>query len=417
MQEVLTGSRTGEAALERWDQLPRLRAMLAEVLPTNRFWRERLGPDAAPRSAAEFRRLPLTSNEELSADASERPPFGSNLTYPIEAYTRFHQTSGTVGRPLPVLDTADSWAWWCDCWDAVLDAAGVRDSDRAFFPFSFAPFIGFWSAHAAVGRRGILTVPGGGASSGRRLRLLAQTGCTLLFCTPTYALHLAQVAEREGVDIAAGPVQRLILAGEPGGSQPVVRETLETAWRAEIFDHAGATEVGAYGIPCPRGRGVYVNEREFIAEVLEIGGEDPAAAGDLGELVITNLGRWGSPVIRYRTGDLVMAKREPEGLLLEGGVLGRVDHMMLVRGVNLHLSGIEAAVRRHAGGAEFRLTLTRLGPMDEAEVEVEALPEACRAVAQDVRDTFGVRVGVRSVRPESLPRFELKAARVRDLRG
>ena len=246
--------------------------------------------------------------------------------------------------------------------------------------------------------------------------LLRDTGCTVLFSTPTYAMHMAGVAERENIDIASSPIRRLILTGEPGGSLPTVRQRLRDAWNAEIFDHAGATETGAYGIPCPQGRGLFVNEREFIAEVLALDDDHPVEDGHTGELVLTNLGRWGYPVIRYRTGDLVRPERLDEGLLLAGGILGRVDQMMVVRGVNLHPSGIEEAVRRTAGESEFRISVTRQGAMDEAEIEVEAAPPACRLIAEDVRSTYGVRVEVKSVPRNSLPRWQAKAKRFRDLR-
>ena len=148
---------------------------------------------------------------------------------------------------------AESWEWWLCCWAKVLDACGVTGADRAFFAFSFAPFIGFWSAFDAVSRRGALTVPGGGADSSRRLRILLDTGCTALFCTPTYALHLAETARREGIDLAASSVRCAVLAGEPGGSIPAVRQRIAEAWGAVPYDHAGASEIGAYGIPCPQG--------------------------------------------------------------------------------------------------------------------------------------------------------------------
>jgi phenylacetate-CoA ligase len=404
------------AGPDRRGQLRRLREMLPEVVSRNPFWRRRLNGFVAPRDAESYRRLPLISNRDLSADLVESPPFGSNLTCSLEKYTKYHQTSGTMGRPLLVLDTARSWEWWCDCWEAVLDACGVRSGDRAFFAFSFAPFIGFWSAYEAVARRNVLAVPGGGADTARRLRLLGETGCTVLVSTPTYALHMAETAERQGFDIAGSAIRCAILAGEPGGSIPSVRERIARSWGAEVYDHAGASEVGAYGIPCPEGRGVFVNEREFIAEVLGVGREEPVEEGQTGELVITNLGRWACPVIRYRTGDLVRPKRLDERLLLEGGILGRVDQMMLVRGVNLHPSAIEDAVRRAAGAAEFRITVTRKGAMDEAEVEVEADPASCRAIGEDVRSSFGIRISVLGVPRDSLPRWEAKAKRFRDLR-
>ena len=416
MQRALKKGLPGLAGLDRWDQLPRLQKMQAEVLASNPFWQQRLGRASIPDSAEEFRRLPVTTNEDLSADLESHPPFGSNLTYPLEAYTKYHQTSGTIGRPLPVLDTARSWDWWCHCWDAVLDVCGVQREDRAFFAFSFAPFIGFWSAYEAVARRGILAVPGGGSGTPRRLRLLLETNCSLIFSTPTYALHMAEVAEREGLDLAGSAIRCAILAGEPGASLPAVRARIADAWNAEVFDHAGSSETGAFGVPCPQGRGVFVNEREFIAEVLGVDDDQPVAEGETGELVLTNLGRWGWPVIRYRTGDRVRPRRLDQGLLLEGGILGRADQMMLIRGANLHPAVIEEAIRSKAGNVEFRITVTRNRAMDEADIEVEAAPAACRAIHEEVRNSFGVRVEVRPVPRDSLPRWEGKAKRFRDLR-
>ena len=416
MQEPLDTKSPGFAALDRFEQLPRLQQMMEEVLATNPFWRQRLDKDTIPRCAEDYQRLPFTSNRDLSEDLLSTPPFGSNLTYPIETYTRLHQTSGTKYQPLRVLDTATSWDWWCDCWDAVLDVSGVTSSDRAMFAFSFAPFIGFWSAHAAMARRNALVISGGGASTVRRLHMLVETGCTVLFCTPTYALHLAEVADREGVHIKGSGIRCTILAGEPGGSVPAMRRRIQEAWQAEVFDHAGMSEVGAYGIPCPEGRGVFVNEREFIAEVIDIESRQPVSKGQTGELVLTNLGRWGNPVIRFRTGDLVQPQRLEEGLLLQGGILGRIDQMLVIRGVNLHSSSIEQVVRNIAGNVEYRVTLSRKGALDEAEIEVEAQPETCSDIGLEIQNSFGIRVRVSSVRLGSLPRWEAKAQRFHDLR-
>ena len=416
MLGVAHGAATGLAGLQTKAQLSRLREMLPEVLATNAFWRQRFGGVPPVRDAEGYRNLPLTSNRDLSADLLANPPFGSNLTYPLTEYTKFHQTSGTIGKPLIVLDTNRSWEWWCDCWNTVLETCGVRNGDRAFFAFSFAPFIGFWSAHAAVERRGLLAVSGGGAGTARRVRLLTDTECTVLFSTPTYALRMAAEARDQGIDLAKSPVRCAILAGEPGGSVPAIRRQIAEAYGAQVYDHAGASEIGAYGLPCPDGRGVFVNESEFIAEVLKVGDDKPVKEGERGELVLTNLGRWACPVIRYRTGDLVRPRRVARGLLLEGGLLGRVDQMMLLRGVNLHPTAIEEAVRRKAGPAEFRITVTRSSGMDEAEVEVEAGTPECDAIADSIRNAFGVRVSVHSVPSESLPRWQAKAQRFLDLR-
>ena len=406
-----------EANPEFCDRLDRLRRMLSAVLAANEFQRSRLG--AAPRvdSPDDFRRLPLCAKAELADDARKNPPFGSNLTYPPERYARYHQTSGTTGAPLRILDTAESWEWWLRCWAKVLDACGVTGADRAFFAFSFAPFIGFWSAFDAVSRRGALTVPGGGADSSRRLRILLDTGCTALFCTPTYALHLAETARREGIDLAASSVRCAVLAGEPGGSIPAVRQRIAEAWGAVPYDHAGASEIGAYGIPCPQGRGMFVNEEEFIAEVLDPATLEPVEEGETGELVLTNLGRWGCPAIRYRTGDTVRPRRVAEGLLLEGGILGRCDEMILVRSVNLYPAAIEEVIRRVAGTAEFRITARREGQMDEVDIELEAAASVCGKVRQEIRNEFGIRAPVRPLDRGALPRWQGKARRFRDLRA
>ena len=134
-------------------------------------------------------RLPFTTRAELSADQVAHPPYGTNLTYPPECYTRIHQTSGTTGQRLRWLDTAESWDWWGRCWAQVYRAAGVGDRDRIFFAFSFGPFIGFWSGHQGASHIGALIVPGGGMSSAQRLDAIIENEITVLVCTPTYALH------------------------------------------------------------------------------------------------------------------------------------------------------------------------------------------------------------------------------------
>ena len=289
------------------DPLPRLRRLLAEVLESNPFYGPRLRAagvrcpgDVA--SMADYRRLPFTTKEDLSLDQAGHPPYGTNLTYPLERYVRVHQTSGTTGRRLRWLDTRAGWDWFTGCWMEVYRGAGVMASDRLFFAFSFAPFIGFWSAFDAAARMGAMAIPGGGMSSAQRLEALAANDATVLVCTPTYALHLARVARDEGLDPAATAVRATIHAGEPGASLAATRARIEQAWGARCFDHAGATEVGAWGFECGEQDGLHLNEDEFVCEILEPGTDRPA---DEGELVITNLGRIGSPVIRYRTGDRV----------------------------------------------------------------------------------------------------------------
>ena len=417
-------------ALQRL-QLDRLQALLAEAAAGNAFyqrkWREAgAGDVTSMRTLDEFRRLPFTTKRELLQDQLDHPPFGTVLTYPLDRYSRFHMTSGTTGRPLRWLDTPESWQWWIRCWTFVYRAAGVGPQDRVFFAFSFGPFIGFWSAFDAATQLGALALPGGGQDSVLRLRTLRENGATVLVCTPSYALRLAQVAREQGLDPADSPIRVTIHAGEPGASIPGTKRRIEELWGARCFDHCGITEVGATGFECAvQPGGVHINESEFIAEVIDPLTGAPAPDGQ-GELVLTNLGRWGSPVLRYRTGDLVRLTTAPCACgrtfaRLDGGILGRVDDMLIVRGVNVFPSVIEDIVRRHPAVDEFRIEVFKQDELDQIRVLLEiddarhdagARDGTVDAVAEGVRTSFGLRVETRAVPAGTLPRFELKARRV-----
>ena len=420
-QPNIATSLSAPAATPSQDQLARLDELFKEILPANPFQRTRLGDDRACDTPDDYRNLPLLTKDDLVADSAANPPFGTNLTYPLENYTRYHQTSGTTGPPLRVLDTAETWDWWGRCWLEVLEAAGVTSADRAFFAFSFAPFIGYWSAHHGVSMLGAMTISGGGSNSIRRLKLIFDTEATVLLCTPTYALHLAEVAEREGMNLADSPIRVTIHAGEPGGSIAGTRARIAEAWGAQVFDHAGASEIGAYGIGDSEGKGLYMNEAEFIAEVVDPHSLEPVPEGAVGELIITNLGRGAWPVIRYRTGDLVRPRRVqvgdgPAKLLLEGGVLGRRDDMITVRGVNIYPSALENIIRSVAGSAEFRITATKSEEMDQVAIELEGSTTAAAKVKREIADQIGIRIEVEAVAENKLPRWEAKAKRLRDLR-
>jgi phenylacetate-CoA ligase len=424
-------SQTADAALQTASraaiaahQLARLRAGLRLVLASNRFYHEKLAALDPERltSLQALRDLPFTTKAELVSDQAAQPPYGSNLTFPLRDYIRLHQTSGTTGAPLRILDTAASWDWWADCWATIYRAAGVTAEDAVFLAFSFGPFIGFWAAYEGAKRLGALVVPGGGQSSVQRLQAMRDTHATVLVCTPTYALHLGEVARQEGSDLAASAIRVTIHAGEPGASIPSTRRRIEETWGARAYDHVGMSEVGAYAFTCLRQDAVHVNEAEFIAEILDPATGEPVGEGERGELVLTNLGRWGSPAIRYRTRDLV--QRGPVACLcgrtlltLPGGVLGRVDDMLTVRGVNVYPSSIEAVLREFAEVEEFRITALRVGELDEIELEVECLAEVTTRVAAALRRSLGLRVGVKAVPSGTLPRFELKARRVVDKRA
>jgi phenylacetate-CoA ligase len=399
-------------------QLARLNALVRQMLPANSFYTAKLsGVEWPLRSLADLRQLPFTTKAELlSADGEP----AANRTWPIERYVRFHQTSGTHGRPLAVLDTADDWSWWIDCWQYVLDAAAVTPRDCVMMAFSFGPFVGFWSAYEAAAARGCLVAPGGGMTSAARLELIRSCRANVVCCTPSYALHLAEVGGQRQLDVGTLGVRAIIVAGEPGGSVPATRQRIERAWRAEVIDHSGATEVGPWGYGHRGGPGLHVIESEFIAEFRSVATGQPAGQGELAELVLTTLGRVGSPVVRYQTGDLVRPVWE-HGLenrfvFLEGGVLGRTDDMLTIRGVNVFPSSIEQILRVFAEVEEFRLTACKVEEMDQLTIEVEDRLQEPLRIMDELRVRLGLKIDVQCLPPGTLPRFEGKAKRFFDKR-
>jgi phenylacetate-CoA ligase len=407
--------------------LERVRSVLTRAINHSLFFRTKLGAIGLRSgdeitSLEDLRTLPFTTKVEIAEDHEANPPFGSRLTEPVENYCRLHQTSGTTGKPLRIVDTAESWDWFVRGWGYIYAAAGVGPADRVFLAFSFGPFIGFWSGFEGARHVGALQIAGGGQTTEQRIQQIFELNATVLICTPTYALRMAEVADEMGVNLASSPIRLAIHAGEPGASIPSTRARLEQAWGMEVFDHPGMTEVGAWGFECTEHAGVHLNEGEFFFEVID---PDTGQAADTGELVITNLGRLANPAIRYRTGDRVRLIRDRCACgrtfaRLEGGVVGRIDDMLIVRGVNVFPSAIENIVRRFDGIAEFVVEVYRDHEMDELEIRLEAPSvdgaELARGIETQVHVDMGFRPRVSIAPPGSLPRFELKARRVFDRR-
>lgn len=413
-------------------QLTKLRCLLTELVPGNPFYTQRLVSAGMPQLVASLRefflRMPFTTKHDIVEDQRIHPPYGTNLTYPVNHYTRFNQTSSTTGSPLLWLDTEESWRWMLDCWSVVYEAAGVHPGDRLFFAFSFGPFLGFWTAFEAAEQLGCLCIPGGGMSSAARLHVILSNEVTVLCCTPTYAIRLGEVAVEEGINLSESKVRRIIVAGEPGGSIPATRSRIETLWQgARVFDHHGMTEIGPVSYECPEQSGVlHIIESDYYPEVIEPTTGIPVGAGETGELVLTNLGRVGSPLLRYRTGDLVKKVNPPPetpcvcgryDMALEGGILGRVDDMVIVRGVNVYPGAIEEIIRSFPEIAEYRVEVQTTAALPELQIQVEPTPscanasELCHRLQTALQSVFNLRIPISSAQPGSLPRFEMKAIR------
>jgi phenylacetate-CoA ligase len=258
--------------------------------------------------------------------------------------------------------------------------------------------------------------------------MILDAGATILCCTPTYALRLAEVARQENVKLAASKIRRIIVAGEPGGSVPAVRRKLEESWPgATVFDHHGMTETGPVTYECPARPGyLHVIESAYLAEVLDTQTRHPVAPGGTGELLLTTLNRIGSPVIRYRTGDLVKADPRRRDVPcscgrfevgLEGGVLGRVDDMVIIRGVNIYPAALDSLLQECGDVAEYQAIVKQSGSLRELSLRIEPLP-ACTDVPSLVirvrnrmQEVLSLRVEVEPVAVGGLPRFEMKAKR------
>lgn len=407
-------------------QTERLRALLGELRAGNAFYRDRLAKATlgeAPALADFVAKMPFTSKMDLVWDREEFPPYGSNLTYPIERYSRFCQSSGTTRGPLPTLDTAGSWSAMLDCWDRVYEAAGVGPGEKIFFAFSFGPFLGFWTAFESATRRGNLSIPGGGLSSKARLQAMVAHEVEVLCCTPTYAMRLGELfAAHANDETSTYRLKKIIVAGEPGGSLPEVRKRLSDLWKgARVFDHHGMTETGPVTYEHPdKPLSLCVIEEAYFAEIIDRETQTEVAAGQKGELVLTTLTRTACPLLRYRTGDLVEKSYfTPAGgapiLCLEGGILGRVDEMVVIRGVNVYPTAVEKIIRGFPEVVEFQVVQTTRQSMAELEVMIEAdgkaRPDLADRVQRELADAFTLRIPVKMVEAGELPRYEFKSRR------
>jgi phenylacetate-CoA ligase len=428
MEQTLMSAETIRRA-----QLASLNELLKAVVPANPFYTSKVLQAGAPDHFSSFDEFtsafPFTTKQEIAQDQRDHSPYGRNLTFPLEAYSRLHQTSGTTGKPLRWLDTPQTWDMLVDCWTEVYRAAGVTHKDSCYFAFSFGPFLGFWLAFDAGARIGCLCIPGGGQTSLGRLQTILDLKATVLLCTPSYAIHLAEVAAHERIDLTKSHVRLIMVAGEAGGSIPATRQQIERLWPgARVSDHHGMTEVGAVTYECPAHPcRLHVIDWAYYAEVLNPETQQPVPLGTAGELILTTLKRVGSPLLRYRTGDLVKsaahhATGEPcacgsFNTAFEGGILGRTDDMVVVRGVNVYPSAIEQIVREFPEVAEYRAHIHKKGAMTELHLVIEPFANVKNSAAlvalveKSLQATLNLRIPVTSAPPDSLPRAELKARR------
>lgn len=420
-------------------QLKRLRHVIAYAWKNSPFYRKLMiqhgiTPDDILTLEDFFKRFPIIRREDLDKDQLENPPFGTRLALPLENVLRYHTTSGTTGKPpVRAFDTERDWIWGGDCWAASLYNFGVRPDDVVMVAFGYGSFIGFWGAHYGFEKIGCRVHPTGGMDTKTRIQILLDLGITVLCCTPSYALRLLHVAQEEGVDLGRqSNLNKIVVAGEPGASIPSTRVMIESGFDAHLGDFMGTTETaGMTAATCSKlCGGLHINEDRFLTEVVDPDSLKPVGYGARGMMVLTPLVKEAMPLIRYATNDIVVL--DPAGVcpcgrgfdLFRGGILGRYDDMVKVRGVQITPQMVEEIVRGFPEVEEFFTTVEQKDGLDRLSIKIElrkdqSLPPG-PAIAAKIKGQFKSKIGltpeVEMVPANSLPRFELKARRFRDQR-
>jgi phenylacetate-CoA ligase len=419
----------------RKEQLKKLKAIVRHAWEHSRFYRRRfeeanITPDKI-RSVEDISKLPFITKEDLKRSQEAHPPWGDILAVKPEECQRVHLTSGTTGKPLKIMDTAEDWSKFCHIYARNLYAYGIRKTDMVMPAFSFGPWIGFWAGYYACQEIGCLLFASGGMKTDQRIDALLTYPITVLGCTPSYAIHLADMAQRSGVDLSRKARIRISWhTGEAGAAIPGVRQKIEEAYGCKAFDFLGSTEIGPWGFNCEFQSGLtHVNEDWAYPEVLDLNSDTPVKPGGIGELVLTNLERKANPFLRYRSRDVVQVadRKCPCGrtlFALEGSVLGRLDDMKKVRGVIVYPSKIEEIVRTFKEVEEFQVVFKRVEGLDEILVKVDPLPQLHRGSYDELRSRMGkalqiglgIRASIEVMQHGALPRWDYKAKRFVDER-
>jgi phenylacetate-CoA ligase len=418
-------------------QLAKFRRIFAWAYEHSRFHR-RLYDEAGIRPAdircfADIRKVPKVEKAMMRAIQRKDPfPYGDALCVPPEEVTEFRQTSGTTGQPVYQPDTWQDWEWWAECWSYILWAQGYRPVDRVFIPFGYNIFVAFWAGHYAAEKIGCEVVPGGVLDTQARILKIQELKATAMMATPTYVLGMAETARSKmGIDPAELGISKITCAGEPGAGIPSTKRRMEEAWNAKVFDHAGATEIGAWSYECRhQPGGMHVNEAFFLVEIEDLDtGKIIETAGRQGKMVITALDRVAQPCVRFDSKDIIAWDPQPcpcgrSFRLIKGGVLGRADDITKVKGVLLAPAAIEEVVRSIEGlGDEYEVVVDKLGDVDRIKLKVELLPgteKRTKEIEGRLKDQLRLKTNL-GYRIEfydygRLPRYEVKAKRFKDLR-
>jgi phenylacetate-CoA ligase len=384
------------------------------------------------RSFEDIRRVP-TVEKSMMRDIQRKDPFpyGDALCVPLEEVSEFRQTSGTTGQPVYQPDTWQDWEWWAECWSFILWAQGYRPTDRVFIPFGYNVFVAFWAGHYAAEKIGAEVVPGGVLDTQARILKIQELNCTAMMATPTYVLGMADTAKKMGIDPRSLTIRKITCAGEPGASIPSTKKRMEEAWNAKVYDHAGATEIGAWCYECvAQSGGLHVNEAFFLVEIQDTEtGEYIEEPGRRGKMIITALDRQAQPCVRFDSKDIIEWAPEPcpcgrTYRSIKGGVVGRADDITKVKGVLLSPSAIEEVVRSIDGlGDEFEVVVDKVGDIDRIALKIEIVKgreNERQRIERELKDQLRLKTNLGYELQFHdygiLPRYDVKAKRFKDLR-
>jgi phenylacetate-CoA ligase len=428
-RETMPAEERDEAILTRiravmihaWDHAPFYR----------RKWDEAGIHPSSIRSLADFEKVPVVRKDELRADQAAHEPFGSYLAVPPSEVKHVNGTSGTTGRPTAFGICERDWRSVANAHARVMWAMGIRPDDTVLVASPLSLYWGSWGAYIGAERLGARVFPFGAGTPGqtaRTVRWMRQMGVTVFYGTPSYALHLAEVAADEGVDPASLGLRKLFFSGEPGASVPAVRGRIVDAFQAEVYDSGSMAEVSPWMHlgAADNAPGVFAWQDLVYTEVCDPATLQRVPYGGEGTPVYTTLERVSQPMIRLLSGDLTRWEAPSSDRtypFLPRGVYGRIDDMFTVRGENVYPSAIDDVVMAAAGyGGEHRIIINRETTMDTLVVQVEHkdvrdLSGWTAAIADRLRTVLGVGARVVPVEHLTFDRTEFKARRVIDDRN
>ena len=418
-----------------WDQLKLqlLKAHLQHAYDHSPYYRDSFAaagvrPDQV-KTLDDIRRFSFINKHVLRDRQLAVPPFGDLVAVPERDIVYISASSGSTGVPTASPFTGQDFDNWIDYEARQFWSSGLRPEDRYCHSLNFSLFVGGPCVLGAQ-KLGALSIHAGTVPSERLLTILRQFQATAIWTTPSYAWYLGETAVKEGIDIRKDlSVKRIFVAGEPGGSIPETRQRIESLWGTSVYDYYGLSDIfGSCAGMCEEKNGLHWAEDHILVEVLDPESGEPVKEGERGELVLTTLKKSARPMIRFRTGDIVSFTSEPcacgRTSIRMLGVYGRLDDMLIIKGVNVFPSDIEAIARKdHDFTGEYKLIVERENHLDTLTVEVERAAdfhggdvELVARFSRQLQSITGVSARVAILPPDTLPRATHKAKRVEDRR-